>query len=263
MRPSALLVVTSALAVGLAACVLFVPSPDETAGATCGLTSDEKSSSCGSCLASKCQSALDRCCAEGRSCESAIPSVVLCEEDDETCAAAGDGGAEAVLRACALEQCRTTCGDGQVPDRDAAPKPSVTCRTSDDSCSCAALTDAGSSSGTCTSTSSISKPCCADEGYPTTPGTFCACRQRFCQEVSGTRCVCGYGTERPSSPATTCRDTLRVCCRTEDGTSCSCDTTWDECPSPMVPTSSCSASELSCLVDSTGKTAKMVSTCSP
>lgn len=264
MRVPVLVVASASLVASLAACVLFVPSPEETAGSTCGLTSDERGTACGTCLASKCQSALDLCCAEGRTCESVIPAVALCEDDEEKCAAAGDGGAERVLRACASGSCADSCGDG-VPAKDSGPPLEVVCENGSGlgRCFCRALTDAGSSSGTCVSRSYYR--CCAEEGYPTVAGKACACLPRYCLRDRAARsCTCSYFESSSGDATSSCSAASSgVCCELEGGRECTCYDDLDRCPSG-TEVSSCTESGLACLKESEdGGTAKSVARCSP
>lgn len=257
------LVVVATFCAGLVACVFFVPSPLETTGATCGLTKDESDTACGKCLVKSCQSALDACCASGALCEKAIPAVARCQDDNSTCADAGTADAETSLRTCARVSCLSDCGDGLPKEKDAAVAPPVVCRSgAGDDCYCEASEEAGASSGRCTSSSSgVTKQCCAEEGFPTTVGKLCVCRPRYCLDDGSGRCTCGYFGKADSKSKSSCSSSRGLCCKDATGTGCACDVTWTSCPSDMTEATLCTASELLCLIDANKVNTKKVSTC--
>lgn len=242
MRVSASLLVTAALGASLVACVLFVPAPSDDSGATCGLTSDELGTSCGTCVASECRAELDRCCAEGRACEAVIPAVVLCADEPETCAAAGDGGVELSLRSCASSRCVAACGDG-APSADGGVDVAIACRTESRACICQVLVDGGAGSGSCKPSSSVPGECCATTGYPAAGGA-CFCSPKHCVVDDG-HCSCGHYVGTSSTTRSSCPSTSGVCCYDPAGGECECDDGWTSCPRG-TEVSSCEASEVVC-----------------
>ena len=245
----------------LAACVFFVPSPSETTGGTCGLTSSEKNEACGTCLAKSCQASLDACCATGKDCESAISAVVLCKNDESECRAPGSSPAETNLRACAKSACEESCGDGLPADggADSAASGNRVCEDVGEVCGCRVQDDAGAT-GSCTP-SSRGGACCASPDFPAV-GETCACWLRVCsvtrESSSGptSLCSCGYFTSRPTETSTSCTVASGTCCTSE--TRCDCDRQRDTCPSGTREVTVCNASDLGC-----GSEAKSVSRCSP
>lgn len=244
----------------LAACVFFVPSPNETAGGTCGLTSSEKNEACGACLAKSCQPSLDACCAAGRECEEAISAVVLCKSDESECRVPGTSSAEAALRACAKSACGESCGDGLPPDggADAAVSGNRVCENVDEVCGCTVQDDAGAS-GSCTPRST-GGACCASPAFPAV-GETCACWLKVCsvtrESSSGPTdtCACGYFSKRPTESSTSCTVARGTCCAGD--TRCDCDRSRDTCPSGTREVTVCNASDLGC-----GSEAKSVARCS-
>jgi len=247
MRAPALVALLT-FSAGLVACVLFVPGRDDTAGATCGLTSDERGTSCGTCVEKSCRAVLDACCAAGKGCESSIPAVVLCKSDESSCAAAGTSEAELSLRACVKSACADDCGDGLPKEKDAAPEANLVCGTRQDACSCTAQNDAGAEGSRCdTSSSGVSKQCCADDGYPGL-GKSCGCFPVQCI-ASANECTCTMRFATDSSARTTCpSSSFRTCCAS--ATSCKCFyTSGATCESDAREVSSCSASDVGCFPD--------------
>jgi hypothetical protein len=244
----------------LAACVFFVPSPTETSGGTCGLTSSEKSEACGSCLAKSCQVSLDACCAAGKECEGAISAVVLCKNDESECRAPGAGLAETNLRTCAKTQCEESCGAGLPADggADTSPPGNRVCEDVGEVCGCRVQDDAGAS-GSCMP-SSRNGACCASLGFPAV-GETCACWVRVCSVTresssgSTSKCSCGFFGSRPTETSTSCTVTIGTCCAGES--LCDCDRQRDTCPAGTREVTGCSASDLGC-----GSEAKSVSRCS-
>lgn len=246
----------------LAACVFFVPSPSETTGGTCGLTSSEKNEACGTCLAKSCQVSLDACCAAGKECEGAISAVVLCKNDESECRVPGSSSAESNLRACAKTRCEESCGDGLPADGgvDATPPGNRVCEDVGEVCGCSVQDDAGAT-GSCTPYSQGA--CCASPDFPAV-GTTCACWLRLCsvarESGSGatSNCKCGYFARSPSYPlegSTSCSVSRGTCCAGD--IECDCEKARDTCPSGTREVTACVASDLGC-----GSEAKSVSRCS-
>ena len=256
MRVPALAALLMTFSAGLVACVLFVPGRDETAGATCGLTSDERGTSCGTCMEKSCRAVLDACCAAGKGCESSIPGVVRCKNDDSKCTAPGTSEAELSLRACAKSTCAAECGDGLPKEKDASPAANLVCNTRQDACSCTAQDDAGAEGSRCdTSSSGVSKQCCAEDGYPGL-GKSCGCFPAQCI-ASPTECTCTMRFATDSSARSTCPSYsgFLTCCAS--ATSCKCFyTSGATCDSGAREVSSCSASDIGCFPDT-----KKVSSC--
>ncbi len=249
---------------GTVACVLFVPSPEETSGSTCGLTKDERATACGTCLQKSCQAALDDCCGAGKTCESVIGAIALCKSDDSKCMSPGSSTAETSLRACAKASCGSSCGDAVPIEKDAAPPVQVVCTPlSTDDCACQALSDAGSSQGRCTSSSGAgTRQCCAEEGFPAVPGKVCVCRPKYCLNDGSGGCTCGYYGNQSSKSLSICFSPSRgICCKNATSTMCTCYSNTTVCPSSMTETSSCSASDLACLIDENDVNTKRVTSC--
>ena len=246
----------------LAACVFFVPSPSE-GGGVCALTKEEKKSTCGQCVAEKCQDALDACCAEGKACEGAIRSVVFCPSDESECADGGENAAASRLRTCASTSCKNSCVEGGTPSTPSPP--SLSCRPQGTACVCIAVSDGGEPVRTScpASASSSYAKCCAEEGYPNAAGSGCICLSAYCVQPSPGSCACGYYTAIDKGARSSCSVSSGVCCRNASNTSCGCDSSRKACGEGFIEVDTCGVSTLGCVEFESGKRSVRTTSCSP
>jgi hypothetical protein len=205
------------LAIGMlvSGCVLIVPSAT-LGGAHCGFAG--RDTSCGTCVAAKCASAVDACCTD-ESCGGIIKDLESCSaKGDSTCdrlvnAPEGDG-VHRELSACVVKECRDLCASVS-PSSLTQCKPAYV--SSVDACTCTSSTQPNNVS--CTSVAHPNLRCCAPSGWPG-PALECSCLTIICIPAIG-GCICQLTDKDDQGRDTHCKAGTRCCANPGTG-SCIC-----------------------------------------
>jgi hypothetical protein len=168
-------------------CIFFVGDPGPLQSKRCGFKGDTgmSATTCGSCIASSCQSAVDACCTSS-SCQGDLNYLDSCAgsaDADSTAATAcytlttqevfnDPSGAFATLGSCVQQNCASKCAGSS---EAGLPTTGVTCTSSNQGCSCVATSLAPPTTSDCEQALFMNGTCCGDTGYPAAPGTSCTC----------------------------------------------------------------------------------------
>ena len=219
-----------AAVVACAGCILFVDSGSSGFSTTCGIASAD--TTCGQCITSSCQPAIDACCADG-ACSASLGAVDSCAGGDCSSFEAVYAPAFSPLADCIERACADAC-PFTLP-------PASTCTVDGNSgvvCGCS-IPQSGSGNLI------ICRPpsnglCCADEGWPAGT-TSCECISPICSTYSNA-CVCETATQNdPSFFVQKC--TSAHCCEKFDG-SCWCST--DACETGDIEVDECTPDLVTC-----------------
>jgi hypothetical protein len=238
------------------ACIFFVGDPGPLQSKRCGFKGDvgPSATSCGSCIASSCQSAVDACCASS-SCQGDLNYL-------DSCAGSGDStacytlmtqdvvfndpsGAFATLGSCVQQNCASKCtgsSDAGLALDTNGPATGVTCSGSSQSCFCSEPSQ-GPAGPSCTASQFNNGVCCAQTGYPSNFAT-CTCAPYACGNDGVGDCYCSANPEDivDMSPTLSCDDGGGgVCCINNEGL-CACSASTPSCTGTSSKVSVCSPS---------------------
>lgn len=236
---------------------------------TCSFTGRD-SSACGKCIAAKCQTQVDACCADAtcRASNKTDLGFGVSTGDDGTLGkldGCGDGKscydlevdpAAKAMAACVQSACSDVC-DTRLASARKATATSCEWKTSytkERYCECVvpSTSNGVASAPNDTACGPSAGICCADLDWPA-PASKCSCDPPSCNSYSGDVCIC----ERQTGSSVVSDCARGPCCLTSEG-ECRCDPTRRACPEGDTPVKSCSRAEVRC---SPGKRA--VTTCSP
>ena len=249
------------------ACIFFVGDSGPLQAVRCSFKGDgskgESSTTCGTCIASSCQQAVDACCASS-SCQGDLSYLDGCAGSPDSIACTtlttGDlfndsSGNFATLGTCVQQNCSSPCTGSSVSTAG------VTCVNLGMGCSCTATSSTPSSTPACDTTTVVSSVggngiCCAPSDYPSVPGSTCTCAPYACGTDNVGECVCSASPDLIpggyTSTASCDASAGGVCCIDNTGF-CSCTASLSECSggtmvfecSPGSGASPCGQTEIS------------------